>query len=293
MRRLLWILSVVAACWYAADVARAAELQAPQSAVAGNAVSIPTSGSGSATLVLVGPAGVAKRKVTLGQSLELKAEEVRTAGRYSVFLSNGDRTSFFVAPAKPAQIAFLARPSRVPVAKPGVITGVAFVFDDYKNLVLESVPVKFDLTVQGTNSSQTATSKFGIAWTKMNSASKEGAAQFVASIGDVKVNRVVQQTAGEPCNIHMKIVPANAGEKTARGVVVETDPVRDCSGNAVPDGTIVTFSLVDSKGRTTVDSRIKKGVARANLPPSENGTISVAAGVVSGNELRVSGGGGQ
>src|SRR4051812_3767131 len=286
MRRLLWILSVVAACWYAADVARAAELQAPQSAVAGSAVSIPTSGSGSATLVLVGPAGVAKGKVTLGQPLELKAEELRAAGRYNVFLSNGDRTSFFVAPAKPAQLAFLARPSRVPVAKPGVISGVAFVFDDFKNLVLAPTPVKFDLSVQGTNASQTVDSKYGIAWTKMNSASKEGAAQFIASTGDVKVNRVVQQTAGEPCSLRMKVTG-----KTEHGIVVETDPIRDCSGNAVPDGTIVTFALLDSKGgRTTVDSRIKKGIARAELPASDSGMVSVAAGVVSGNELHVGGG---
>jgi hypothetical protein len=287
MRRLLWILSAVAASLLATDAALAAELQAPQNAVAGNAVSIATSGSGDATLYLIGPGGVAKRKVKLGQPIELKSEEVRTAGRYTVLLSSGEKADFFVAPAKPAQIAFLARPSRVPVAKQGVISGVAFVFDDFKNLVLEPTPVKFDLSVQGTNSSQTATTKYGIAWTKMNSASKEGAAQFVASVGEVKVNRVVQQTAGEPCNIHMKV----AG-KNERNVVVETDPIRDCSGNAVPDGTIVTFSLLDSKGgRTTVDSRIKKGIARAELPVGDSGMVSVAAGVVSGNELRIGGGG--
>jgi hypothetical protein len=287
MRRFFWILSAVAASFFATDVARAAELQAPQNAVAGNAVTIATSGSGDATLYLIGPGGVVKRKVTLGQPIELKAEEVRTAGRYTVLLSSGDKADFFVAPAKPAQIAFLARPSRVPVAKQGVISGVAFVFDDFKNLVLEPTPVKFDLSVQGTNSSQTATTKYGIAWTKMNSANKEGAAQFVASVGDVKVNRVVQQTAGEPCNIHMKV----AG-KNERSIVVETDPIRDCSGNAVPDGTIVTFSLLDSKGgRTTVDSRIKKGIARAELPAGDSGMVSVAAGVVSGNELRIGGGG--
>jgi len=290
MRRLFWVISALAACFFAADVARAAELQAPQSAVAGNAASIATSGSGDATMYLIGPGGAAKRTVKLGQALELKAEELRAAGRYTVLLSTGEKADFFVAPAKPKQIAFLARPSRVPVAKPGVITGVAFVFDDFKNLVLEAVPVKFDLSVQGTNASETVGSKLGIAWTKMNSASKEGAAQFVASAGDVKVNRVVQQTAGEPCNLHMKIVPANAGEKDTHGIVVETDPIRDCSGNAVPDGTIVTFSLVDAKGRTTVDSRIKKGVARANLPASPGGMVSVAAGVVSGNELHVGGG---
>ncbi len=284
MRRLIWIALGIAVCWFAADAARAADLQVPQTVVAGNPLSVPTSGSGSATLYLVGPTSAVKRSIKLGESVELKPEELRAAGRYTVVLSSGGSASFFVTPAKPANIAFLARPSRVPVAKPGVITGVAFVFDDYKNMVVEPAPVKFDLTVQGTTETRTETSKYGIAWTKMDSAKKEGAAQFVASTGDASVNRVVEQTASDPCSLHMKVA-----EKTEHGFVVETDPIKDCTGNAVPDGTIVTFSLVDSKGRTTVDSRIKKGFARAELPPTEGGVISVAAGVVTGNELRVGG----
>jgi hypothetical protein len=72
-------------------------------------------------------------------------------------------------------------------------------------------------------------------------------------------------------------------------VVVETDPVRDCSGNPVPDGTIVTFIQTEKSGKSTVDARIKKGTARAELPASDNATITVAAGVVLGNELHVGG----
>jgi hypothetical protein len=72
--------------------------------------------------------------------------------------------------------------------------------------------------------------------------------------------------------------------------VVETDPVRDCSGNPVPDGTIVTFTSVDPNGRTTVDAVIKRGVARAELPPASQANISVASGVVVGNEIRWGGG---
>jgi hypothetical protein len=286
MRRVLIIAGLLAVLWFAADSARAADMQVPQTVVAGNPMTIPTTGSGSATLYLIGPGNVAKRDVKLGEAIELKPEELRIAGRYSVILSSGGTADFFVTPAKPAQLAFLTRPSRVPVSKPGVISGVAFVFDDFKNLVLAPTPVKFDLSVQGTNASQSVPTKNGVAWVRMNSASKEGAAQFVASVGDVNVRRVVQQTAGEACNISMRIA-----QKTARGIVVETAPIRDCSGNAVPDGTIVTFSLVQDNGRrTTVDSRIKKGFARAELP-SDAGTLSVAAGVVSGNELRVGGGG--
>jgi hypothetical protein len=57
----------------------------------------------------------------------------------------------------------------------------------------------------------------------------------------------------------------------------------------VPDGTIVTFIQNDKTGKSTVDARIKKGTARAELPPSDNATITVAAGVVLGNELHVGG----
>jgi hypothetical protein len=71
---------------------------------------------------------------------------------------------------------------------------------------------------------------------------------------------------------------------------VQTDPVRDCSGNAVPDGTIVTFTQNDASGKSTVDARVKRGVARAEMPTAQRATISVASGVVVGNELRWGGG---
>ena len=73
-------------------------------------------------------------------------------------------------------------------------------------------------------------------------------------------------------------------------IIVQTEPIRDCTGNAVPDGTIVTFTETDSTGRSVVDARIKKGIARVQLPASNKATISVAAGVVLGNELHVGGG---
>jgi hypothetical protein len=74
-------------------------------------------------------------------------------------------------------------------------------------------------------------------------------------------------------------------------LIAETAPVRDCSGNPVPDGTIVTFIEQSPDGtRSTVDARIKKGIARAQLPVQKNATVTVAAGVVLGNEVRVGGG---
>jgi hypothetical protein len=284
MRKLIFIGLIIALCWFAADCANAAELNLPKDAVAGQPLSIGTSGSG--TLYLIGPGQVIKREFKSGGNVEIKGEELRSAGRWIAITSGDARQSkvFWVKPGKPENLNFLARPSRVPVARPNVITGVTFVFDKYQNLILDPTPVNFNLTVGGTGSSKSVTSRDGIAWTNSASASKAGAAQFVASIGDTQVRRVVQQVAADPCNLHMHV--AGRGNNS---VVIETDPIRDCSGNPVPDGTIVSFIQTDRSGRSTVDSRIKKGIARAELPVSDSATITVAAGVVLGNELQVGG----
>jgi hypothetical protein len=174
----------------------------------------------------------------------------------------------------------------VPVARPNVISGVTFIFDQYQNLILDPTPVNFNLSVGGAGSTKTVTSREGIAWINSASASKAGAAQFVASVDDTSVARVVQQVAADPCERSFRMHVAG---HTAQNTIVETDPIRDCSGNPVPDGTIVTFIQTDKTGKSTVDARIKKGIARAELPASNNATITVAAGVVLGNELHVGG----
>lgn len=291
MNKLLYIILTLAICWFAAYVARAQELSIPNQIPAGQGFTIPASGTGEGTFYLVGPGGALKRAVHLGEQIKIAPEEVRLAGRYVAVLRSGDSSSskvFFVTPAKPAALNFLARPSRVPTATPDAITGVAFVFDAYKNLVLAPTPVNFSLSLaDSAPASRTVPSKEGIAWVQMASGRSQGAAQFVASLPstDVAVRRVVQQVAGDACNLHMK------AQTTAKAIVVETDPIRDCSGNAVPDGTIVTFTQTDSHGLSTVDARVKRDVARAELPLSDNATISVAAGVVLGNEVHISWGG--
>ncbi|HMC29487.1 MAG TPA: hypothetical protein VKL99_01535 [Candidatus Angelobacter sp.] len=280
MRRLIFILLVIAICWFAADCARAAELQVPANAVAGQPLSINVSGGG--TLYLIGPGQVIKREVKAG-NVEIKGEELRSAGRW-IAIAGDQSQVFWVKPGKPENLSFLARPSRVPVAKPNVISGVTFVFDKYQNMVIDPTPVNFKLSVGGAGSSKAVTSRQGVAWINSSSAAKAGAAQFVASVDDTEVKRVVQQVAADPCRLTMRV----AG-RTGDRIIVETEPVRDCSGNPVPDGTIVTFIQTDKSGKSTVDSRIKKSIAHAELPASDNATITVAAGVVLGNELHIGG----
>jgi hypothetical protein len=285
MRKVIYIGLVIGLCWFVEDCARAAELHVPQNAVAGQPLSIGASGSG--TLYLIGPGQVIKKEFKSG-SVEIKGEELRSAGRWIAVVRGDSKESqvFWVKPGKPGKLNFLARPSRVPVAHPNVISGVTFVFDQYQNLILDPTPVNFNLSVGGAGSTKSVTSREGVAWINSASAPKAGAAQFVASVGDTSVARVVQQVAADPCERSFRMhVAGHAGNRT----IVETDPIRDCSGNPVPDGTIVTFIQTDNTGKSTVDARIKKGTARAELPASDNATITVAAGVVLGNELHVGG----
>jgi hypothetical protein len=299
MRKFGILILTIAICWFAAYVVEAAELSGPSQVTANAGLNLSFSGGGSgnsdATFYLFGPSHVSKRTVKIGEQIAIAPEETRSAGRYTALLRSGDAVAvkvFYVNPAAPGVLNFLARPSRVPAAKPGVISGVAFVFDDYKNLALASTPVKFDLAVAGARAvSRTVPSQQGIAWVRMDSGRTQGAAQFVASLPaahtedqeTASVRRVVQQVAADACNLHIK------AQRTSSNIVVETDPVRDCSGNAVPDGTIITFTELDSSGRSTVDARVKRDVARAELPLSNDATISVASGVVVGNELHIGG----
>lgn len=277
-------------CLLFAGVAFAANLRLPDKAVAGKDITIGTSGSGEATLYVVGPGTGIRKQVKLGEDIQLKGEQFRHSGYYELVLSSGDGTGseeMYVAPAAPEKINFLARPSRVPVGEPKVIAGTAFVFDQYENLVVNPTPVTFTLTVPGAPSKvEHTTSKDGVAYLQTGSGTKAGPGQFVVTIGDTAVRRVVEETASEPCNLRFTV------HRDKEGLIAQTDPVRDCSGNPVPDGTIVTFiSSEPGHGKSTIDARVKKGVARAILPPVPGATISAASGVVlSSNEVRWGGG---
>ena len=252
----------------------------PQHVTAGNDVTIQASGS---RLYVACLGHTAKYKVENG-SVTIKGDDLQAAGRCLV--SDGDSSAvMFVEPAQVGRMNFLAQPSRVPAAKPGVISGTAFIFDKWNNLITAPTPVKFELSVEGAPTiSRTVEAKNGVAYVRSDSSKKEGNASFVASAGNASVKRVIRQVAAEPCNLKM-----NARQEK-NGIFVETAPVRDCSGNAVPDGTIVTFTSMDPSGKTTIDARVKKGIATAMLPPAERADISVASGITAGNEIRWHGG---
>jgi hypothetical protein len=267
--------------------AAAADLQVPATVQAGQGFSVPAEGSGQATLYLLGPDHAAKRTVTLGGDLQIQASDVRAAGRYQIILCGSPCSSatFEVQAAQPAHLSFFLHPSRVPVSTHDSIDATAFVFDQYFNLYLSPAAVDFRVTpASGAGFSRQVPARHGVATIRMDSTQHEGPVHVTAALGKVEEARVVQQVAAEACGLRMKALPG-----PNHTITVETDPVRDCSGNALPDGTVVSFTEIDKAGKSTVDTPIKKGVARAQLSVHGRAQITVACGVVMGNEVALTG----
>ena len=266
--------------------AQGGPLTVPQKVEAGSAFSIQTAGSGKGVLYLVGLGQVLRRDVQLGEPIAFTEGALHNAGRYRAILvtpSSTDSQSFDVAPAaQVADVSFLAKPSRLPVGLHDGISGAVYLFDAYKNLVTAPTTVSFQLAgVSSSAQTRNVVARNGYAWTQMDSATKEGAAQFVAHAGSVSAARVIQQVPGDPCGLRLSVRPL--GQKVA----LQTEPLRDCGGNAVPDGTIVTFTESFQGSQTTVDVPLKHGVAQAELPAYAGARISAATGVVMGNEIRL------
>jgi len=271
-----------------ATLAGAAEIHPPAQVAAGNSITIPSSGSGDATFYLLGPTMANKRKVQAGGDITVDSEQLEHAGVYTAVLCASDGCSsarFVVNPAAPNRLSFLVHPSRVPVDSPNRISAVAFVQDNFHNFVLKPEAVKFSVQPKdGKEISATRNSENGVAWVRLSSAKKEGPARLGASIGNANEVRIVQQVAADACNLRIK------ASRVKKDFVIETDPVKDCSGNSVPDGTVVSFTKMDAAGKATVDVPIKRGIAKVELPVQGQAKITVASGVVTGNELEVAGG---
>jgi hypothetical protein len=266
-------------------VAQSGNMTLPKTVEAGSAFSIQSTGSGKATLYIVGPGQALKRDVQMGETASFAAGALYNAGRYVVVLateSSAENGSFDVVPAsKPAELSFLAKPSRLPVGLHDGITGAVYLFDAYRNLIDTPTPVSFELSnPSGAVQKRVVTTRDGAAWTVMDSTAQQGIDKFVARMGDISSARVVAQVPGDPCGLKMSARPS--GQK----VQLATDPVRDCNGNAVPDGTIVTFTEAYNGGQSTVDVPLKRGIAEVEMPAHSGSTISVASGVVLGNQIR-------
>jgi hypothetical protein len=286
MRLSLFLITCVLLIAGLLQIAAAQEgLRIPKKIEAGSEFSVPTTGSGKAVLYIVGPGQVLRRAVNLGESITFDAGDLHAAGHYLALLvgldSNQKAQFDVIAAREPASLGFLAKPSRLPVGRQNGVSAVAYVFDRYRNLILEPTPVSFDLSVtQGAAQKETATSKNGVAFVRMNSASRAGTAQFKATAGSVTEKRIIQQVAGEPCKLRMSAQPSG------NRIILQTEPVKDCGGNPVPDGTVISFTSSYQGQESTVDVPLKRSIAKAEIPARPGALISVATGVVLGNEIR-------
>ena len=160
----------------------------PKTIEAGSAFSIPSTGSGNAVLYIVGPSQVLKRDVQLGEAAYFPAGSLYNAGHYLALLVAGSAKNsgwFNVAPAtKPANLSFLAKPSRLSIGLHNGISGTLYIFDVYHNLITKPTPVLFKLSIPAVAVQQrTVTSNQGEATTEMDSGTKEGFAKFEAASG--------------------------------------------------------------------------------------------------------------
>jgi hypothetical protein len=265
--------------------AQSATMTVPKTVQAGEGFTVASVGSGNATLFIVGPGQALKRDIKLGEPTDFPAGALYNAGHYVAVLEVGATSaqtdSFDVLPAKDvANVSFLARPSRLPVGIHDAITGAVFVFDKYHNLIAAPQSVSFELAHPGgAVEKRVVETHDGAAWTEMDSTGQQGADKFVARVGEVSSMRIVQQVPGDPCGLKMSATPSG------QFLALTTEPVRDCNGNAVPDGTIVTFTETYHGTQSTVDVPLKRGIAQVDMPAHNGATITVASGVVLGNQI--------
>jgi len=260
-------------------------MSVPKTIEAGNSFSIQISGSGNATLFIVGTGQVIKRDVQLGQTVYFAAGSLYNAGHYLAVLegdSSAETESLDVVSAtKPSILSFLAKPSRLPVSLHGGITGAVYVFDAYHNLISEPMPLSFELaSPTGTVQKHVTVTRYGAAWAEMDSTAQQGIDQFLARAGELSSTRIIAQVPGDPCGLKM------SAQQSGQQIQLVTDAVRDCNGNAVPDGTIVTFTQTFEGSQSTIDEPLKHGIAQVTISAHNGALLSVASGVVMGNQIR-------
>lgn len=266
-------------------VAASGDIRIPKTIEAGKAFSIQIGANRNAVLYIVGPDQVLRRDVPYDGAADLPAGLLYHAGHYLVVLigtSSTDSGSFDVVPSsQPADLNFLAKPSRLSVGLHNGISGTAYVFDSYQNLITTPTPVSFELSnASGAIQNHTAESRYGAAWVTLDSTPKEGTAKFIAHTSTTSSTRVIEEVASEPCGLRI------TAKQLGHNLDVQTDPVRDCNGNAIPDGTVVTFTETYDGSQSTADVPLKHGIAQVEMPAYAGARISVASGVVMGNEIQ-------
>src|SRR6266852_5851958 len=122
----------------------------PPAVEAGVSFSVPTAGSGIAQLYVIGTGTAIRRKISLGETVNFGSGDLTIAGHYVGFLVGGSGAQSFefdVTPSLTIQsLSFLAKPTRLPVNVPNGVSGVAYVFDVFHNLIVQPQSVSFEIS---------------------------------------------------------------------------------------------------------------------------------------------------
>jgi hypothetical protein len=258
-------------------------VRAPARVSAGSSFAVSVEGQGKGTFYLLGPSQVRKREIEFGKDTSISGDDVMSSGIYQIVVcaaATCTTKNLEVQPAPAKRLGFLLHPSRVPVSTRNAVNATAVAFDQYSNIVLAPTDVIFRISPAGEKPSEkTVRTVLGVASFQMDSRASQGTLEVTAKLDDTTEPRVIQQVASEACGLRMTAVPAGTT------ITLQTDPIRDCKGNPLPDGTIVSFTKIDSIGKSTVDTPIKKDRAVAQFSIAGPARISVACGVVVGNEI--------
>ncbi len=188
-------------------------------------------------------------------------------------------TQVTFTPDVPANVALVAVPSTLPVGNLSTLT--ATVTDQFGNPVANGTPVSFT-TDFGTLSGSSATTVNGVATATLSS-TLPGVATVTATVGSLSATTQVTFTLGAPANVTLS---ANPTTLLVGNSSTLTATVTDQYGNAVADGTVVSFAT--SLGNVSpISATTVNGVATATLSSTAAGVATVTATVDSLNATRL------
>ena len=158
---------------------------------------------------------------------------------------------------------------------------LAVPFDDYGNPVAEGTPLTLRILHPGDQlEQQTLTVTHLLAWGWVSSSTRAGRAVVSAAVGDAHgPDTTYDEVPTWPAPFGLSASPPNLPADGRQLLTLRTDLIRDRFGNAMTDGTLVTFvvELAGSEPRF-IPAYTVDGAAEAQLQaPIAPGTVTVRA----------------
>jgi parallel beta-helix repeat protein len=174
-------------------------------------------------------------------------------------------------PGAPFTLTLTAVPSTLPVGNSSTLTATAT--DQYGNVVANGTTITFTTSL-GTLSSGTAATSAGNASVTLSS-TVAGVATVTATVGSLSATAQVTFTPGAPFTLTLTAVPSTLPVGSSSAL---TATATDQYGNAVADGTVVSFTT-DLGSVSPVTATTVGGITTATLGSTAAGVATVTATV--------------